>query len=516
MSLTNTVILLFVGSAAAWLALHLLTRRRRRRRLSERRRQEQTARERAEEEGRRAKETLESELAALRKRFEEERGRREREEGQDIAARRRRRHEEEEIKRLRVEERERELDALRKRVEEEAQRRHEAEHLAGRAEEEARRRREAEEARRLLAERRASDEAEARKRAEAEARNRIEEEERRRREAEESARRAHEARVRAEEEAHTSRERAERAAREMRKRRWFQNDYGERISRGGGAPERRPVRFHALWYRHIQAEVWVPLLVYMYSGWGGYEGACADFRRRRTAPPEHYADSASEAAVQRGAEITVVPELPGFTFNPPSARILWLEEWHCIEFRMQALRTPPREGAEHVQGRVAFFVGPLLIAEIELAVNVSDGAPAPQAPARPSPDFSGEGDFLQETSASVYRTIFVSYSHEDTAIVRQLERAYKAIGDSYLRDVDILRSGEEWSPALLSKIRGADVFQLCWSQTAKQSPHVEQEWKCALGLRRANFVRPMFWEKPMPDPPPDLAHIHFTFVDMSM
>ena len=52
-----------------------------------------------------------------------------------------------------------------------------------------------------------------------------------------------------------------------------------------------------------------------------------------------------------------------------------------------------------------------------------------------------------------------------------------------LRDVEILRSGEEWSPAPLQKIDEADIFQLCWSQTASDSQYVKREWQHALARR---------------------------------
>jgi TIR domain len=304
-------------------------------------------------------------------------------------------------------------------------------------------------------------------------------------------------------------------------RRRIEAEYQERLDAEQRAAldrelEREPVRFHALWHRSIQVEEWKPLLVYMYSGWRGLEGARTDFQRRMTASFEQYGNSMAAAAVQRGAEITILPELTGFMFNPPSAKILWLEEWHCIEFRMQTLRELRSQEVDRVSGRVAFFVGPLLIAETELTVEVLASIPDSEVGTRSSQAHSYSSDFLSEISSFVYRTIFVSYSHRDSAIVQQLERAYRAIGDSYLRDVNILRSGEEWNHALLSKIPSADVFQLCWSHAAKQSPYVEQEWRYAVRVKRPNFIRPMYWEKPMPEPPAELDHIHFTFVDMAL
>ena len=61
-----------------------------------------------------------------------------------------------------------------------------------------------------------------------------------------------------------------------------------------------------------------------------------------------------------------------------------------------------------------------------------------------------------------------------------------------------LRSGETWSPRLLELIDQADVFQLFWSTAAMRSAHVRCEWEHALSLGRSAFVRPTYWEDPLP------------------
>ncbi|HYU32620.1 MAG TPA: TIR domain-containing protein [Thermoanaerobaculia bacterium] len=277
-------------------------------------------------------------------------------------------------------------------------------------------------------------------------------------------------------------------------------------------PSRHPVLLQSLWPRRVRRAEWQTLLVYLAAGPAGLAEAEADARRRLRAPLETYAASAAAARrpIPQGTLVTVVPELPSFRFNPPFATLLWLEDWHCAEIRMQAL--PEAEPGKTVEGRVAFFIGPLLIGENDLEVEVVDGSegaidshPQERASRTPLPGRS---------LAAAYRSIFVSYSHADSEIVDRLEAAYRALGDSYFRDVEILRSGETWSPALLAKIREADVFQLCWSEAARASRFVEQEWRHALGLEKERFVRPMYWRKPLPDPPTELADLHFTYVEM--
>jgi hypothetical protein len=205
--------------------------------------------------------------------------------------------------------------------------------------------------------------------------------------------------------------------------------------------------------------------------------------------------------IARGAEIVAVPELPGCHFNPPQARLLWLEDWHRLEFRLQASpQMPGFESGFPVNGRIAFYVGPVLVAEVKLWAFISEGAE--DADALPA-----------HVKSTLYDAVFVSYAHNDTRIVERLEQAYRVLGLEYLRDVRVLRSGQQWNRVLLEKIEEADIFQLFWSRAARQSEYVEKEWRHALVLDRPAFIRPVFWEKPLPSPPPELGAIHFAFLE---
>jgi TIR domain len=258
-------------------------------------------------------------------------------------------------------------------------------------------------------------------------------------------------------------------------------------------------RFRALWSRQVRPREWTTLYVYLYAGLQGFLLASRDFARRAPLPAGEYDSRGSEASVARGAAITIIPQVSGAIFNPPRVTVLWVEEAQAVEFRMSVDSEGP------VEGHILFFVGPIAVAEIPVTIDVSD------ARERMDPVEAETGD----RTARPYRRIFVSYSHQDTPIVEALERAYTALGDSYLRDVKILRSGEQWNDAILRHIPTADVFQLCWSSAARQSAYVEQEWQCAARLRKPYFIRPVYWENPMPPAPPDLAEIHFTFVPLN-
>ena len=76
-----------------------------------------------------------------------------------------------------------------------------------------------------------------------------------------------------------------------------------------------------------------------------------------------------------------------------------------------------------------------------------------------------------------------------------------------------LRAGEVWDQRLLEIMKQADVFQLFWSWNALSSPLVREEWRQALALNRPHFVRPVYWEEPLPEqaglPPVELRRLHF-------
>ncbi|MGC9317649.1 MAG: TIR domain-containing protein [Armatimonadota bacterium] len=205
-------------------------------------------------------------------------------------------------------------------------------------------------------------------------------------------------------------------------------------------------------------------------------------------------------SVSRAVEVQVVPQAEGLTFSPSQQFLSLWEDWQAAEF---LFRPAADQAGGACNGRVMFLVEGVLIADVPVSVLVS----AADADAV-------FGEAIAEVAASPYRRIFPSHSHEDLEIVEACERYAAMCGDEYLRDVRALRSGEEWSPRLLELIDAADVFQLFWSPNAAQSPYVEQEWQHALTRDAGSFIRPIYWRQPMADPPAELAHVHFAFVEL--
>lgn len=219
---------------------------------------------------------------------------------------------------------------------------------------------------------------------------------------------------------------------------------------------------------------------------------------------DNYADPRADAgqAIPEAGELTFLPQVPGVEFNPERTTFRWLEDVHRQDFK---LRAAPDLAGQTARGRLSVYLGAIIVAEVSLAIAVDwDAAPAAW-PAQPP---------VAEPARS-YRRIFASYSHQDTEVVEQFERLARSLGDEYLRDVVSLRAGSAWDEGLLTLIDQADVFQLFWSSHSMRSPYVRREWEYALQLGRPNFVRPTYWEEPLPSmtepvlPPSSLLALHF-------
>jgi serine/threonine protein kinase len=203
----------------------------------------------------------------------------------------------------------------------------------------------------------------------------------------------------------------------------------------------------------------------------------------------------------REDEITLMPMLPGIEFNPPSATFLWQESTHAEDF---LIRATSKVDGQMVRGRISVFLGSILLAEVPVNIRVDS---------RYSP-LTGPTPYERNT-ADRFKKIYASFSPGDTSIASQFNRAAESFGEKYLRDVRDLRGPGVWGARLEKLMLEADVFQLFWSTHAMSYPLMRQEWEYALSLRRPGFVRPTYWEDPLPSsreqhlPPEELTRIGF-------
>src|SRR6202012_3674410 len=160
--------------------------------------------------------------------------------------------------------------------------------------------------------------------------------------------------------------------------------------------------------RSIQKGRWSTLLAYMHLK-EALAKVESDSKRRFS---EFEGEIASERAkknvkIARGTKIVVAPQSESIEFNPPQVEFVWQEDLHCAEFRFKTRTKTAAANALPI--RVSFFVAPVLVAEIDFTVTLAAKSPAKADPV--------------STTTEPYQKVFVSYSHDDSKVVSQLEKA---------------------------------------------------------------------------------------------
>jgi hypothetical protein len=260
--------------------------------------------------------------------------------------------------------------------------------------------------------------------------------------------------------------------------------------------EPQPVQFSAYYPKEIEPEQWQPIHAYIFRE--SAAAAVKDDAGKQLGSQLSGFRSLTKAAsrsLEEGAFVTATPHIPGFQFNPPSVSLGFYKDWHRFDFELRAMDTPLNQS---VNGLMTFTVEGIIVADIPLSIYVGEGVAA-VAPIT--------------ATTKLYQSIFCSYSHADTQIVKRAESVCKALGMDFLRDVITLKSGQHWSDELLNMISEADIFQLFWSSSAADSQYVRQEWERALNYQDAkpNFIRPVYWQQPIPPVPAALSAIHFAY-----
>jgi hypothetical protein len=254
------------------------------------------------------------------------------------------------------------------------------------------------------------------------------------------------------------------------------------------------VFFTAIYPKEARIKAWHTLMVYAHL-----QSAIEDVRR----DADRFKDqirvpkqgtSAAFTPITRGTELTIIPSWKGVVFNPEQVTFKWVEDYHRADFRFKVAQSLSNVAAG---GEINIYVGPILIGSLEFAM------------------FLNETDLSDNeiSSGAMYHQeeIFVSYSHKDSDVVLACKEVYDALGFNILIDVDTLRSGQVWNAQLMHMIQRATIFQLFWSQNSAASQYCRQEWEYALEQDKDGFIRPVYWEVPMPKPPDELGEYHFEY-----
>jgi hypothetical protein len=214
-----------------------------------------------------------------------------------------------------------------------------------------------------------------------------------------------------------------------------------------------------------------------------------------------FASSSLSTRLAIGTVLKILPRLPRAVCTPRSVEVEWRGDLQEAGFNVSA---PSAKPGDRIDGSIDVFCGAALVGVIPVSLVVVAGEPTPS---------------LYVETAKMFRSIFASYSHLDNTIVDACIGAYRALGMYVLIDKDALMAGEQFEPALAILIQRADLFQLFWSTQSKASSWVEKEWRQALALtgpagrKGSRFIRPVYWEEPMPQPPDELAPLHFFKLD---
>ncbi len=132
------------------------------------------------------------------------------------------------------------------------------------------------------------------------------------------------------------------------------------------------------------------------------------------------------------------------------------------------------------------------------------------------PEATAVGVGAERVNPWVTNMIWIELPEGATESARKLQETLKNANVTLAgaRHVRTLRSGEKWNDRLLQLIDQANLFQLCWSTNAVSSTYVKQEYQHALRRAVEGFVRPGYWEEPMPPAPPELAAFHFARLNL--
>ncbi|GAB4522747.1 MAG: hypothetical protein OHK0046_35730 [Anaerolineae bacterium] len=231
--------------------------------------------------------------------------------------------------------------------------------------------------------------------------------------------------------------------------------------------------------------------------------------------------------LRRSTTLTIVPECDGVKFQPASLTKDWDDDWTRFDFDF---RPEADLVGETLTGRISVMVSSVEIAHINFAMEVTNkpqqrtaahlriGTPLMGPEMLPENQLAA-AKFMNSASSTPYHRIFISYSRKDGRVAEAYRLAQMALGNEVFMDTHSIRTGEDWRVALAQAIDSADIFQLFWSVNAAESEYVQEEWDYALRYkcpdnRCHTFIRPVYWDEPMPSPPDALSHLNFRFVPL--
>jgi hypothetical protein len=222
-----------------------------------------------------------------------------------------------------------------------------------------------------------------------------------------------------------------------------------------------------------------------------------------------------EVGIERGTRLTFHLHVPGISFAAPSDSLLWEGRPAYVQFIAKA---PLDLALGNVFGRVTVSRDALPVGSIMFRLEIVEKngqPPAPNTllgqthPRRRSP-LLPVGDVTRR-----YHKAFISYASQDRSEVLKRVQMLRLARIRYFQDVLKLEPGDRWERKLYRHIDRSDLFLLFWSTNAKESKWVLEEARYAIKRKGGDDSAPpdmipvIIEGPPVPEPPADLAHLHF-------
>lgn len=173
--------------------------------------------------------------------------------------------------------------------------------------------------------------------------------------------------------------------------------------------------------------------------------------------------------LKKGTKVDVEFSLPesGIELANNKKSMVW--QGHLTECDFKA-RIPVDIARRQLLGQIVLSINGMPIAEMSFTIAV------------------GSTSTTADINVKKFARVFISYAHEDTAQVKFIAEAYRALGDSmeYFFDRHNLEPGDMYRNKIFEAIDHADLFILCWSKNASASEWVNIERKRALDIVKHN------------------------------
>ena len=209
--------------------------------------------------------------------------------------------------------------------------------------------------------------------------------------------------------------------------------------------------------------------------------------------------------LSRNTRLSITLSLdPPCDISPPLAAVIWRGEAISVSFAVKILEVLRRVRAlGTVEIRLDRSAAPIGV--LHFRVELVPKGTRTESVARPLGEVARLTEF-----------VFVSYASEDRSEVLRRVQGLKALGIQFFQDILSLSPGQRWAQELWRCIDQSDVFLLCWSSSASKSEWVRKEYLQAnTTSSRSPDNRPRIAILPLegpppPDPPRELAHLHFS------